>query len=587
MAGQRKRRTQDTRSNVSASVSTGTEGIWTFKTKLASACALAFLLRMLHVLQTIEVPTVVQLLGDARGYFDWGSGIAAGNWYGDTTFYQAPLYPYFLAVLIKTFGSSITLMRIVQSLLGVVSVAFVGMYARRMFSPRVGILSATLLAVYPASIYYDGIIQKASLAAFLLCGVLAASAAVHQFRRPVVAVAAGLLLGLLVITRENALLWVPILPVWVFLGLSELTWQKRSTLALAAVAGIALVLVPVAARNASLGGEWSPTTFQAGPNFYIGNNLEATGIYRPLVPGHETPMYERADAQRLAEQASGRELTAREVSKFWMQKSFDEITESPARWIQLLFVKTLMVINRYEVPDVESMYVFRDYSVPLKLTRFFHIGILFPLAIWGLICTRSNWRDLWLHYLLLLSMIAAVAGFFILGRYRLPVAILLIPLAAAGLQDLWETFRKRERKPILIAVAVLLMTGLVSNFRVHDESSLNASSYMNLGVSAGKTGDLGASIQWLQRAIEEFPDSAEAHFNLGRAYSISRQPNKAAVSYQSALKLNPTLIGASYFLGQSLEQMGQFDPALQFYQRALTVDPSNERARAAITRLSK
>ena len=65
--------------------------------------------------------------------------------------------------------------------------------------------------------------------------------------------------------------------------------------------GSRVVLFPVAARNASLGGEWSPTTFQAGPNFYIGNNLQSNGLYKPLVPGHETPKYERADAQRLAE----------------------------------------------------------------------------------------------------------------------------------------------------------------------------------------------------------------------------------------------------------------------------------------------
>ena len=60
-----------------------------------------FLLRFMHVLQTFEVPTLVRLLGDARGYFDWAVKISEGDWYGAETFYQAPLYPYFLAVVIK------------------------------------------------------------------------------------------------------------------------------------------------------------------------------------------------------------------------------------------------------------------------------------------------------------------------------------------------------------------------------------------------------------------------------------------------------------------------------------------------------
>ena len=49
-------------------------------------------------------------------------------------------------------------------------------------------------------------------------------------------------------------------------------------------------------------GEFSPTTFQAGPNFYIGNHRNADGRYQPLIRGHETPEFEQKDATQLAEQ---------------------------------------------------------------------------------------------------------------------------------------------------------------------------------------------------------------------------------------------------------------------------------------------
>ena len=85
-----------------------------------------------------------------------------------------------------------------------------------------------------------------------------------------------------------------------------------------------------------------------------------------------------------------------------------------------MLAKTFMVFNRYEVPDVESMYIFREYSVPLKLSLIWHFGTLCPLGIWGLIATWRDWRKLWLYYLLLLTMIAAVVLFFILGSISQP-----------------------------------------------------------------------------------------------------------------------------------------------------------------------
>ena len=543
-----------------------------------------FFCAFLHVLQTFEVPTLVQLLGDAKGYFDWAVKISEGDWYGTDTFYQAPLYPYFLAVLIRIFGPSVTLIRVVQMILGTAGVALIGLAGRKLFSERVGLVSAFMLAVYPPAIYYDGLIQKAALATFLLCVLITACAYLQSEPRWRYALLTGVSLGLLVLTRENALLWTPVIPLWILLGIRETNWHRWILVGCYA-SGVALILLPVAARNASLGGEWSPTTFQAGPNFYIGNNLQANGIYVPLVPGHGTPMYERADAERLAEQAVGHELSAREVSQFWMSRAWEEIRQSPSRWLQLMLAKTFMVFNRYEVPDVESMYIFREYSAPLKLSGLWHFGTLCPLGIWGLIATRRDWRKLWLYYLLLLTMIAAVVLFFILGRYRNPVAILFIPFAAAGVVDLLARVRERRWRSLSAAAAVLLLSGIFCNIHVHEERSLQASSYMNMGISACKAGNLPAGIQLLQKAIAEFPEMAEGYVNLGQAYMLNRQPGRAAQCFQNALILDPRLVSVHFQLGEAFEYSGERQQAIEQYQRALTIDPSDARASEALSRL--
>lgn len=551
---------------------------------LASICGLAFFLRLVNVLQTHEVPTLIELLGDAKGYFNWAIRISDGDWYGSETFYQAPLYPYFLAVLIAVFGPSITLIRVVQMLLGVAGVALIGLSGRKLFSKNVGLVSALMLAVYPPAIYYDGIIQKASLATFLLCVLVTACVYLQSEMRRRYAILAGVSLGLLVLTRENSLLWTPLIPIWILFGIDE-TKRRRWTLIGCFVCGFALIVVPVAARNASLGGEWSPTTFQAGPNFYIGNNLQASGIYVPLVAGHETPMHERADAQRLAEQEVGRELSSREVSQFWMSLAWEETRRAPGRWLQLMVAKTFMVFNRYEVPDVESMYVFRDYSFPLQLSRIWHFGILCPLGIWGLIATRGDWRRLWLHYLLLLSMIAAVVLFFILGRYRNPVAVLFVPFAAAGAVDLYQRLREQQWRSIGAATVVLVLSAILCNITVYEEQSLQASSYMNMGIAASKAGDLPTGIRLLKKAIAEFPEMAEGYVNLGRAYMMSQQPGRAAQCFQNALILDPRLVGVHLQLGEAFEMSGMRQQAIEQYQRALALDPTDFRASEALNRL--
>lgn len=556
----------------------------TFGMLLGIICSVAFLLRLINILQTVALPTVVQLMGDSRGYIDWANRIAEGQWYGTETFYQAPLYPYFLAVLIKGLGCGVFGIRFFQVILGSVSVYLLGIAGRQLFGRTVGLIAAGMYALYAPAIYYDGIIQKTSLASFLLCALIAECVWLYRSKSKVAATVSGITLGLLVLTRENALLWVPVLPLWIALGL-RIPWRRRIWNLVCYGAGLALVLLPVAARNASLGGEWSPTTFQAGPNFYIGNNLQSNGLYQPLVPGHETPKYERADAQRLAEQALGRELSSREVSRFWAERSIEEIKEDPIQWIQLMALKSLMVVNRFEVPDVESMRVYRDFSWPLRVfAPIWNFGLLCPLAVWGLITTRRSWHRLTVFYALTLVMIGAIVLFFILGRYREPLVPLLILFAASGLPKLVLMIRQRTFRDQLVAIIATSVALVICNLPIHDESTLNASSYMNVGVAAGKNGDIGESIEFLSAAIESHPEMAEAHANLGRALESSNRLELAIECYQTALLLDKRLQPVDLWLAELFERMGDRQNAAIHYRRALELNGADSAATEGLRR---
>ncbi|EMI20898.1 Tetratricopeptide TPR_2 repeat protein [Rhodopirellula maiorica SM1] len=554
-------------------------------------CVVALFLRILHVLETFGVPTSQSPVGDSAGYLAWANEIAAGKWFGESTFYQAPAYPYFLAVL-QTIGfESLTMLRIVQGCMGAATVALIAFAGRWWFTRRIGLTAATMLAVYPPAIYYDTLIQKAGLASFLLAAFLASLAFLHRRRRLAVvyqvAALVGVTLALLVLTRENALLWVPLVPCWLLWGLCGVALRGRCIATACFGCGAALILFPVAARNAYLGGEWSPTTFQAGPNFYIGNHHGANGIYIPLIAGRGTPVYERSDAEWLAEAETGQELSPRQVSRFWMQRAWAEIVQHPIDWIRLMAMKSAMLVNRYEVPDVESIQVYRFSSTPLAVSLpLWNFGVLLPIACWGMLLKLKNVRRLWLLYSLLLTMSLAIVGFFILGRYRQPLVPLLVIWAAIGFWDAIGSLRSRDWRSLAYAGITMLSLAILCNWRVHDEKRLLATSYMNVGAAAGKNGDINTAIQWLQRSLQIDSESAASYFNLGRAYSADGRHHEAIAAFRRAQSIDPELTSVARALGASLERIGDREAALQQYQWALQIDPSDQSAARGVQRIS-
>jgi 4-amino-4-deoxy-L-arabinose transferase-like glycosyltransferase len=571
----------DARRAKEAEVASGRAWIWP-----VALAALAGALRLVHVYQTREVPWLRHLTGDAAGYFTWATRIAEGNWLSGESFYQAPLYPYFIAAWFTLVGPEVWVIRVAQAVGGAVAVACLHHGTTRLFGRQAGFLAGLMLAVYAPAIFFDGIIQKAGLGCLLVCVMLAVMASMApggtRWRR----VGLGTVAGLATLTRENLLIWVPILAYWVWVRTGSDRRRGRMGGVVAFGCGFLLVVGPVALRNRVAAGDWSISTFQAGPNFYIGNHDGADGRYQPLIRGHETPAFERTDATRLAEQDLGRPLTPREVSRYWMSRGLSDIRSDPLWWVDLMARKMLMVWNRYEVSDAESLYVYRDYSTVVRLlSQMWHFGILCPLAAVGMIWTRSDWRRLWVYYALIASLACAVALFYVMARYRFPLVPLLIPFAGVGCVKVWEHARLGHWRSLMAPGVMALVVAILSNWPVHDEKRLNAMAIMNTGVALAQGGDLGGATAHFRRAVEAYPESAEANSNLAQALALRGHHEAAIPLYQAALNAAPGLLGVDYNLGVSLERVGRMDDALNHYRQAVRVDPGDQEARAAVARL--
>lgn len=534
---------------------------------------LALSLRLIYLHQIHHAPTFNLLLGDAEIYDQWARRIAAGDWLGDQVFYQAPLYPYFLALAYKFLSPSLLAIRILQAILSSLACLLLGRSVELFFSRRTGLITAALLALNPLSIYYDLLIQKSVLDTFLLSALLWSLSHIldlpHRRRWPL---ALGLFTGLLALNRENALIFAAILPVWFLLHhRAQSVRFLLSRLALYLL-GLLLILCPVTLRNYHLSGEPHLTTSQLGPNFHIGNNPQSTGLYVPLVPGHSDAAFERQDAFTLAAQALGHPPSPAQVSRYWLGQAFQFIGENPLAWLRLTGFKLLLIANRIEVPDTEDLYTASDVSPLLRiLLGMGHFGILLPLALSGLILHWPHRRRLAPLLLLLLSYIVSLSLFYVMGRYRYPLVILLLPLAATGLLEWAQRLTRRSLRPLLPAAAVLVFAAIVSHWPLLSVAGARSIGYCNYGILLKNADRPDLAAEYFQRSIAA-ADNSESRFHLGILLLQRGQSDQAAGHLQQAMSQIPSA-PAAYYLGHALRNLQQPEKAAEQFRLSMRLDP--------------
>jgi tetratricopeptide (TPR) repeat protein len=468
---------------------------------------IALLLRLAFIWQIRDLPTQRWLVMDAERYDELARGMAAGDWVPREVFYQAPLYPYFVAAVYAVTGNgdgSLLAVRLLQAVLGAVTVVLLAVLAGRLFGRGAGRAAGVLAAFYGPAIFYVPLLFKATLILLTLTGSVLLLVPTDRpgAGRPFGRIfGAGLLLGLSALLQETLILLLPCAAVWLLLGKprDEHGPARTSTdrrLAAALVLGTVLGVLPPTLLNALARGEVVLLSSVGGVNFFIGNARGATGTYTGITGGSQNPASQQDDARRLAAVFATRErgrpvapaeLTPREVSALFWRESFREIRDDPAAWGRLLLRKTRLFWNAHEIPDAEGYDVYRRTSGPLALLAHLWIGfgIVAPLGLTGLVL-KPRRRTLLLA-LLLGGLFVSVVLFFVFGRYRLPVVVLLIPLAGHAVAVLLERARRRELRPLAGAAAVAALAAVAVNFPAWpaaDRARLDTAIWFNLSSAA-------------------------------------------------------------------------------------------------------
>ncbi len=541
---------------------------------LGGAGVLALLVRLAYLRELHGSLLLSGLMGDARVYDAWARDIAAGNWIGTEVFYQAPFYPYFLAIVYAIGAPDPGLVRVIQSVLGAASCVLLGLAGRRFFSDRIGVIAAILLAVYPPALFFDGLIQKASLDVFLVTLTLALAGEFQARRRWPWIASAGVVAGALVLNRENARVLVPVIAAWLWLGFPDAAARRRAWWIGAFLAATLIVLVPVGLRNSRVGGEFLISTSQLGPNFYIGNHPQASGTYESLVPERGDAIFEREDATRIASAAAGRGLSAREVTDYWFRRGLEWVRHDPAAWLALLGKKMLLTVNAAELPDTESMAAYAGESRILRSLGWLGFGVILPLAALGTWALRREWRRWSLPCAIAASLAASVAVFYVVARYRHSLVPAVLLFAAAGVAALGE-MRERGGRRILPGLTLAVAAAVIAYLPI---LTVRDQTYLNLGSLLAMQGRSADAIPALERAVSQDPGHAEAQFRLGLAYRDAGRRADAVGALSEAVRLRPEHGDALAALGVLLAEEGRAGEALPYFQKAAELAPGDPRA---------
>ncbi|MCG6919580.1 MAG: glycosyltransferase family 39 protein [Acidobacteria bacterium] len=187
--------------------------------------------------------------------------------------FYPPLYPYFIAVLYRMFGT-LAAVQWVQAAIGSLLVPAVGRVGIAAFGRRAGLLAGAFVALYPDLIWFSGRFWSETLFMVFLWWAVERTLKADASRSTRAAAVAGLLFGLAVLTRELALYLAPIAALWLLRP--AVSWRPSPHAlrrAAALLLGLVVVVAPWTLRNAIVFKAFIPVSTMGGLNLWQGNTL--------------------------------------------------------------------------------------------------------------------------------------------------------------------------------------------------------------------------------------------------------------------------------------------------------------------------
>jgi len=403
----------------------------------------------------LDATPVYELRHDAIDYDAHAQSIALGEGYserlahGRPTAFRPPGYPYFLAGVYKLAGVGadeerrVRAARVAQVFVGTAVVALLGLLALQLWGPGTALVATALGAVYVPLVTVGGTVMSEPLFAAAMLGALnAAVAHRHSAHRYRWALLAGLLGGLAILSRANAV--VLLLPLALAVWTVGPRLSRRALGPPAALVAVALlVMVPWTLRNARELHAFVPVTTQLGSalagtyNDQAREDPERPAAWRHIkhVPAFRD-LWTRID-----------ELPEVDLERELRRRSLRHIREHPAYVAEVGFwngVRMLDLAGRDHSRATAATIGIRHDWADRTVWCFW---VMAALAVAGASTFRARRAPRWLWLVPALLVASVVFLTLETPRYRTPVDPFVVLLAALAVVTAGERLWRRGRRP--------------------------------------------------------------------------------------------------------------------------------------------
>lgn len=122
---------------------------------------------------------------------------------------------------------------------------------------------------------------------------------------------------------------------------------------------------------------------------------------------------------------------------------------------------------------------------------------------------------------------------------------------------------------VILAILALVIVGVLAYQFFQERSGPNPITPASVSPTAP------AQVSLPESTAQANPNSAQAQFELGNAYTEAGQWEQAQAAYQKAIELDPNFQSAYANLGVVYYQLGKLDLSASQYQKALELNPTD------------
>jgi hypothetical protein len=295
-----------------------------------------------------------------------------------------------------------------------------------------------------------------------------------------------------------------------------------------------------------------------GQNLYTGNNpTNPYGAYGAVPFVRPNPHFEEIDFRAEGERRTGRVMSPAEVSSFWLRETLAHVVAEPAFAARAAGRKFLLFWNDFEISDNQDQYLMQRFAWVLRLPLL-GFGIVAPLGIVGAMLGWRRSRDVRLVSGFVAAYCASIVVFFLFSRYRIPVVVAVLPLAAVGAGELGA--RLRAGRGWVGALMILVVAFGLCHLRIgifqRDHPLAVDMRLRHLAAVQREVGQVDAAIASLEEAVAQCPPGCPwALADLFETYRATGRADAGARWFEAFVRTHPQQQDAPGYL-QQLRAMG-------------------------------